>query len=102
MLGNNVENSIITDVQNFLNKEMDHLPEMETPEAEDKELEQLSEELIQVFSFDSINSSIASQKEKLIQRIIRLGGRDYRAEDLRRDICNIEMEDNLRDRYHEK
>ena len=97
--GNNIEYSIVADVQNFLNKEVDYMLEEKIPEADDNELEQLSEELIQVFSFDCINNSTASQKEKLIQRIIRLGGKDYIVEDLRRDILKIEMEEKSLDQY---
>ena len=65
------------------------------PESKDKCLEKLSEELIQVFNFDNIHRSTTSQKEALVQKIIKLGGEDYTAEDLRRDILRIEKEDNL-------
>ena len=37
-----------------------------------------------------------SQKEELIQKIIKLEGENYTAEDLRKDILIIEMEDRLR------
>ena len=64
--------------------------------TDDKELEQLSEDLIKVFSYENIDNSTDSQKRNLIQRIIRIGGKDYTAEDLRRDIILIDAEDNAR------
>ena len=60
----------------------------------DNNLEQLSKELIEVFNFDNLDKSTSSQKEKMIQKVIRLGGDNYTAEDLRRDILKIQMEDN--------
>ena len=72
---------------------MDPPFEEEVQGAYDKELEQLLKELIRVFSYDNIDKSSDTQKEKLIQRIIKLGGKDYMTEDLRRDIIKIEAED---------
>ena len=49
--------------------------------------------MIQVFNFDDLDNSTISKKEELIQRIIKLGGDDYTAEDLQRDIIAIQLED---------
>ena len=57
-------------------------PEAEVPENVYKQLEQLSEELVQIFNYDNIDNSTVHQKEELIQKIIKLGGKDYTAEDL--------------------
>ena len=89
-----LEESIATDVQKILNQDPDSPFGDEEQDTEDNELEQLSEDLIRVFSYDNIENSTNSQKEKLIQRIIKIGGKDYTAEDLRRDILKIEVEDN--------
>ena len=59
----------------------------------DNNLEQLSKELIEVFNFDNLDKSTSSQKEKMVQKVIRLGGDNYTTEDLRRDILKIQMED---------
>ena len=47
-----------------------------------------------MFSYDNIENSRDSQKRKLVQRIIKIGGEDYTVEDLGRDILLIEVEDN--------
>ena len=72
--GKMIVGSITKEVQNFLNEDMDMIPEVEILNSEDKDLDQLTEELIQVFSLDNINHSTDSQKEALIQRILKLVG----------------------------
>lgn len=74
---------------------MEIISEVEILNPKDKDLDQLTEELIQVFSFNSINCNTNSQKEALIQRILKLGGKYYTNEDLIRDLLKIEMEDDL-------
>ena len=91
-----VGESIFTNVHNFLNQDPDPPFEEEEQGIDDKELEQLSEELIRVFSYDNIENSTDTQAETLIQRIIKIGGKDYTVEDHRRDILKIEAEDNTR------
>ena len=93
--GKDTEETIVKDLQYFLNKDLESTMDVAFPESQDKYLEQLSEELIQVFNYDNIHRSTTSQKEALVQKIIKLGGEDYIAEDLRRDILKIEMEDIL-------
>ena len=63
-------------------------------DSEKINLEQLSEELIQVFYFENIDKSTDSQKEELIKKILKLGGKNYTCEDLRNDLLRIEQEDN--------
>ena len=87
--------SIVKYFQHFLNRDLNSNPEVGEPVVNDNSLEKLSEELIQFFNFNNLDSSTTSQKEKLVQKIIKLGGEDYTAEDLRRDILKIEMEDSL-------
>ena len=91
-----LEFSISKDLQHFLNEDLELTPESGIPELEDRNLEELSEELIKVFDFDNLDKSTTSQKENLIQKIIKLGGNDYTAEDLQRDMIKIQMEDNER------
>lgn len=56
-------------------------------------LESLTEELIQVFIFENIDKSSDSQKEDLMQQVLKLGGDNYTYEDLKRDFLIIEGED---------
>ena len=49
-----------------------------------------------MFNYEDFENSTNSQKEKLIQSIIKLGGKNYTVEDLRRDIIKINEEDKLR------
>ena len=93
--GKEIGDSIITEVQNYLNQAEDSLLEEGTPITDNKELEHLADELNQVFSYDNINNNTVSQKENLIQKIIKLGGNGYTVEDLRKDILRIELEDSL-------
>lgn len=85
------EGSLTKMVQVFLNRE-DNI-EIELSEESDDNLDQLTDELVQVFSFEDINNSLEDQKEALIQRIIKLGGCNYTCDDLRRDLISIEVED---------
>ena len=92
----NLDGSVVKDFQQFINMDVYSTPELDISERKDKKLDQISEELIQVFDFDNLDSSTLSQKEELIQKIIKLGGENYTADDLRKDILIIEMEDRLR------
>ena len=94
--GKSLEVSISKDLQQFLNEDLESTPEVGLSEHEANSLEQLSEELIKVFDFDNLDKSTFSQKERLIQKIIKLGGDDYTAEDLQRDMIKIQMEDSAR------
>lgn len=89
-------NTIIEDLQLFLNKDLDSTSEAGATEVKDYGLEDLSKELIQIFDFDNLERSTTSQKEKLVQKVIKLGGEGYTAEDLKRDILNIQLEENDR------
>ena len=88
-----LEEATVRDVQHFLSQ--DSIPpfEHEDLNEDDKELEKLSEELIKVFNFDSIENTSDTEKEKLIQKIIKIGGKDYTVEYLKRDIIKIEVGD---------
>ena len=68
--------------------------------SRDENLEQLTDELVQVFSFQEINNSSEEQKTELIQRIIKLGGSNYTCDDLRRDLISIEAKDKARRLEH--
>ena len=94
--GKSIEVSISKDLQQFLNEDLESTPKDGLSELEVKNLEQLSEELIKVFDFDNLDNSTSSQKERLIQKIIKLGGEDYTAEDLQRDLIKIQLEDRAR------
>lgn len=85
------EGSLTKMVQVFLNRE-DNM-ETELYEESDENLHQLTDELVQVFSFEDINNSSKDQKVALIQRIINLGGWTYTCDDLRRDLISIEAKD---------
>lgn len=87
--GKSLEVSISKDLQLFLNEDLEFTPEVGISEFEDNSLEQLSEELIKVFHFDNLDKRITSQKERLIQKIIKLGGDEYTVEDLQRDMIKI-------------
>lgn len=91
--GRNSEVSIAKDFQHFLNEDSNSTPEIGISKFEVNNLEQLSKELIQVFNFDDLDNSTISQKEELIQRVIKLGGDDYTAEDLQMVIIAIQLED---------
>ena len=90
-----LEEATVRDVQHFLSQDLIPPFEQEDLNEDDNELEQLSEDLIKVFNFDSIENTSDDDKAKLIQKIIKLGGKDYTAEDLRRDIIRIEAEDEM-------
>lgn len=60
---------------------------------ENMEIEPLIEELIQVFNPENINDSTTPQKEYLLNKVLKLGGKNYTYDDLRRDILSIEQED---------
>lgn len=47
-----------------------------------------------MFSWDNIDNSLEAQKEELIWKILKLGGDNYTAKDLRRDLLKMEIEDN--------
>ena len=70
------------------------LETLSTSKLEEDSLDLLPNELVQVFSFENIDKSTEAQREELIQRILKLGGNNYTCEDLRRDLLNIEIEDN--------
>ena len=92
----NTKGPIAIVVQDFLNQDQESPFEEEESGADEEELEQLSEELNRVFNYEDFENSTNSQKEKLIQSIIKLGGKNYTVEDLRRDIIKINEEDKLR------
>ena len=69
--------------------------ELDNLNTGDEDLEQLTDEFVQVFCFKDIDNSTEAQKEELIQRILKLGGNNYSCEDLRRDLLCIEAEDNI-------
>ena len=50
-------------------------------EDEKETLEQLTQELIQVFNFENLDKSSANKIESLLQRVLKLGGDDYTYED---------------------
>ena len=74
-------------------------PILESLKPEDESLEKLTDELVQVFCFENIDNSTKTQKEELIQRILKLRGKDYTIEDLRRDLVSLEMEDNIKGQF---
>lgn len=68
--------------------------EMFTPdETEKANQELLIDELIQVFNLDNIDKTSDSQKEELMQRVLKLGGDNYTFKGLRRDLLTIDDED---------
>ena len=79
-----------------MNQDQDSSFEEDEVEVDEEELEQLSEELIRVFNYEDIENNSNTEKEKLIQSIIKLGGKNYTVEDLRRDIIKIESEDKMK------
>lgn len=90
-----IDSSLTTEVQNFLNKDIIMDSVVDILILEDKDLDLLSKELIQVFSWDNIDDSSDVQKGELIQKILKLGGDNYLVEDLRRDLLKIEIEDKM-------
>ena len=44
---------------------------------EDENLEQLTKELIHVFSYENLDKSSTAPKESLLKRVLKLGGDDY-------------------------
>ena len=86
----------ILELQEFLNTEgaLDSIDtNINLTEEEEASINQLTEELIQVFSLDNIDKTSESQKKELIQRVLKLGGENYSSENLRRDLFKIQMED---------
>lgn len=61
-----------------------------------EDLDQLTDELVQVFCFEDIEESSEAQKATLIQRIIKLGGDNYTYDDLRRDLMIVEIGNNAK------
>ena len=62
-------------------------------EDEEARINQLTKELVQVFSPDNLDKTSESQKKELILRVLKLGGENYSSENLRRDLLKIQMED---------
>ena len=86
----------ILELQEFLNTEgaSDSADtNINLTEEEEASINQLTEELVQVFSPDNIDKTSESQKKELIQRVLKLGGENYSSENLRRDLLKIQMED---------
>lgn len=60
------DSALAEEVHNFLNKDIYLDPAMDNASSEDKDLDILSKELLQVFSWDNIDNSSEAQKEELI------------------------------------
>ena len=91
---------LVKEFHDFLNKEgnLDQgMDNVSLSESDETSLEQLSDELVQVFCFENIDKSSNAQKEDLIKRFLKLGGKNYTCEDLRKDILKIEQEGNSLD-----
>lgn len=82
--------------QKFLNQKEDMGQSIETEsieEAENKYIEQLSEELCRVFDSDNDEENNKTQKEELLKKVLQLGGANYTFMDLRRDLQLFDQED---------
>ena len=93
---NRAESPLTQEFHEFLHGDLIWDKELESTsltKSEEDNLDSLSGELIQVFSFENLDKSIVAQKENLIQRVPKLGGDNYTCEDLKRDIINIESDD---------
>ena len=93
-----VTESPIKEFQDFLNKDCItdfSNAELDIAEKERLKMDQLAEELAQVFYPENIEDSSMARKEELIQKVIQLGGENYSCEDLRRDILKIQREDTV-------
>lgn len=61
---------------------------------------QLAEDLIDICTEDSIKVGLTVEKEKLIKKLLILGGKGYTHKDMRNDLTRLENEDNLRGLEH--
>ena len=95
----NSVNDSIEFFQNFLNRDIPDSEERNYDELDKidmEKIENLTEELIQVFDFNNIDNTSLAQKEELVKKVLQLGGKEYTKEDLRRDILALEGNNTFR------